>query len=66
MTMKLKVVPNRTIPEKKKSTKNKTVVDKIKSLNLDKDKSIREDIGTVPTKFQYDDDFDNWFPWETH
>jgi hypothetical protein len=64
--MKLKVIPNRTISEKKRSTKSKTVVDKLKSLNLEDDKSIVEDTGTVPTKFQYDDDFDNWFPWESH
>ena len=64
--MKLKVIPNRTIPGKKKSTKNKTVVDKLKSLNHETEKSIKENnIGTVPTKFQYDDDFDNWFPWES-
>lgn len=64
--MKLKVIPNRTIPGKKKSTKDKTVVDKLKSLNQETDKSLKEDVGTVPTKFQYDDDFDNWFPWESH
>lgn len=64
--MKLKVIPNRTIPGKKKSTKNKTVVDNLKSLNHETAKSIKENnIGTVPTKFQYDDDFDNWFPWES-
>lgn len=64
--MKLKVIPNRTIPGKKKSTKNKTVVDKLKSLNHETEKSIKENnIGAVPTKFQYDDDFDNWFPWES-
>jgi hypothetical protein len=60
--MKLKVIPNRTISEKKKSPKNKSVVDKLKK----PDKTPIKESGIVPTKFQYNDDFDNWFPWETH
>jgi hypothetical protein len=60
--MKLKVIPNRTIPEKKKSTKNKSVVDSLKQ----PEKTQIKESGIVPTKFQYDDDFDNWFPWEIH
>ena len=64
--MKLKVMPNRTISDKKKSAKNKTVVDKIKSVKFDLDSQqvTNENAGSVPTRFQYDDDFDNWFPWE--
>ena len=64
--MKLKSIPNRTIADKKKSAKNKTVVDKIKSVRFDVDsqQKANENLGSIPTKFQYDDDFDNWFPWE--
>jgi hypothetical protein len=64
--MKLKITPNRTISDKRKSAKNKTVVDKIKSVkfNPDNQQRINGNIGSIPTKFQFDDDFDNWFPWE--
>lgn len=64
--MKLKIIPNRTISDKKKSTKNKTVVDKIKSVKFDMDshQGVNVNTGSIPAKFQYDDDFDNWFPWE--
>jgi hypothetical protein len=64
--MKMKIMPNRTISDKKKSTKNKTVVDKIKSIKFDQNSQheVNENAGSVPTRFQYDDDFDNWFPWE--
>ena len=64
--MKLKIMPNRTISDKKKSAKNKTVVDKFKPVKFDlnSQQEIKENAGSVPTRFQYDDDFDNWFPWE--
>jgi len=64
--MKIKSIPNRTISDKRKSAKNKTVVDKIKSVRFDVDSQqrINESSVSISTKFQYDDDFDNWFPWE--
>jgi hypothetical protein len=60
--MKLKTAPNRTTSERKKSTKNKKSANKLKSF----DKTPIKEAETVPTKFHYDDEFDNWFPWETH
>jgi hypothetical protein len=64
--MKINSIPNRTISDKGKSAKNKTVVDKIKSVRFDVDSQqrINESSGSISAKFQYDDDFDNWFPWE--
>ena len=62
--MKYKIIPNRTIPEKKVSVNNKKKLSKSdESETLDS--KIHKDNGTVPTRFQYDDDFDNWFPWES-
>ena len=62
--MRLKTMPNRTIAEKKKPSVDKFVVNNLKSADQKNVIQIKEDNGTVPTKFQYDDDFDNWFPWE--
>lgn len=64
--MKLKATPNRTIVLKKKSGKDKPTirVDKTNPGVAYREKHIEESAGSVPTRFQYDDDFDNWFPWE--
>jgi hypothetical protein len=62
--MKYKIIPNRTIPEKKVSVNNKKKLSKSNESET-LDSKIRKDHGTVPTRFQYDDDFDNWFPWES-
>ena len=63
--MKFKVLPNRTASEKEKvSDKNKMI-----SKDQEADKSelnVRKESGRVPTRFQADDDYDNWFPWETY
>ncbi len=63
--MEYKVLPNRSIPEKKKSKdKKSTSLKEVKYVPVDsKDQSSQ---GTIPTKFQFDDDYDNWFPWETY
>ena len=62
--MRLKIIPNRTISEKKKPSLNKAATGNLKSSDQIINIPIKEDRGTIPTKLQYDDDFDNWFPWE--
>lgn len=62
--MKFKVQPNRTMSEKKKIVSVKKPVPAFKEKEV-KDKDFVKE-GSIPTKFQFDDDYDNWFPWETY
>lgn len=62
--MKFKVQPNRTIPEKKKILSVKKPVLNPREKDVKDKDGIKE--GSIPTKFQFDDDYDNWFPWETY
>jgi len=63
--MKYKIQSNRSIPEKKKITRTKKSEIKHKVIGT-KDAENSKELGTIPTKFQFDDDYDNWFPWETY
>jgi hypothetical protein len=47
-------------------TKDEIQAKDIKSVRFDVDSQqrINESSGSISAKFQYDDDFDNWFPWE--
>jgi hypothetical protein len=63
--MKYKVLPNRTISDKKKGSDKKKVI--LKEQEMDKSSlDAQKESGRIPTKFQVDDDYDNWFPWETY
>lgn len=63
--MKYKVLPNRTISDKKKGSDKKKVI--LKEQEMDKSSlDTPKESGRIPTKFQVDDNYDNWFPWETY
>jgi len=63
--MKYKVLPNRTISGKKRESDKKKPV--LKEQEAEKPVAgDQKESGRIPTRFQPDDDYDNWFPWETY